>query len=299
MEIHSYPSVYNIGHKLILDIFEDDVLLEEKIDGSQFSMVLDAEGLHMRSKGAEIFADAPEKMFNKAVENVKNLDLHHGWVYRCEYLQKPKHNTLCYERVPERNLILFDINTGDEIYLSYEEKLAEAERLGLEVVPQIWYGKIENAEVFKTMLNRISILGGTDIEGIVVKNYNKFTPDKKAMFGKYVSEKFKEVHGGEWRKNNPTGGDIVNDLILRYRTPARWMKAVQHLRDVGTLEQSPRDIGNLIKEIQEDTKKECEEEIKKILFDHFWKNISRGITAGAPEWYKEELLKLSFEDREE
>jgi hypothetical protein len=77
------------------------------------------------------------------------------------------------------------------------------------------------------------------------------------------------------------------------------MKAVQHLRDVGTLEQSPRDIGNLIKEIQEDTKKECEEEIKKILFDHFWKNISRGITAGAPEWYKEELLKLSFEDREE
>jgi len=299
MEIHSYPSVYNIGHKLILDIFDDDVLLEEKIDGSQFSMMLDAEGLHMRSKGAEIFTDAPEKMFNKAVESARNLDLHHGWVYRCEYLQKPKHNTLCYERVPDKNLILFDINIGDEIYLSYEEKMAEAERLGLEVVPQIWYGKIENAEVFKTMLNQISILGGTDIEGIVVKNYNKFTPDKKAMFGKYVSEKFKEVHGGEWRKNNPTGGDIVNDLILCYRTPARWMKAVQHLRDVGTLEQSPRDIGNLIKEIQEDTKKECEEEIKKILFDHFWKNISRGITAGAPEWYKEELLKLSFEDREE
>lgn len=297
MNIHSYPSVYNIGHKLILNIFEDDVLLEEKVDGSQFSMLLDADGLHMRSKGAEIFADAPEKMFNKAVETAKNLDLHHGWVYRCEYLQKPKHNTLCYERVPDKNLILFDINVGDEIYLSYEEKMAEAERLGLEIVPQIYYGKIENAEVFKTMLNRISVLGGTDIEGIVVKNYNKFTPDKKAMFGKFVSEKFKEVHGGEWRKNNPTGGDVVNDLILRYRTPARWMKAVQHLRDEGTLEQSPRDIGNLIKEIQVDVKKECEEEIKEVLFAHFWKNISRGITAGVAEWYKEELLTISFDNK--
>ncbi len=299
MNIHSYPSIYNIGHKLILDIFEDDVLIEEKIDGSQFSMLLDADGLHMRSKGAEIFADVPEKMFSKAVETAKNLDLHHGWIYRCEFLLKPKHNTLCYERVPKKNLILFDINVGDEIYLSYDEKMAEAERLGLEVVPIIYYGKIDNVEALKTMLNRISILGGTNIEGIVVKNYNKFTPDKKAMFGKFVSEKFKEVHGGEWRKNNPTGKDIVNNLILQYRTPARWMKAIQHLRDAGILEQSPRDIGNLIREIQEDTKKECEEEIKDKLFNYFWKNISRGITKGVPEWYKEELLKLSFEDKGE
>jgi hypothetical protein len=194
-------------------------------------------------------------------------------------------------------LIIFDINTGDEIYLPYSEKKEEATRIGLECVPMIYYGKIENPERFKELLNQKSILGGSDIEGIVVKNYNKFTPDKKAMFGKYVSEKFKEVHSGEWRKNNPTGGDIVNDLILQYRTPARWMKAVQHLRDAGTLEQSPRDIGNLIKEIQADTKKECEDEIKEILFNHFWKNISRGITAGAPEWYKDELLKLSFEEK--
>lgn len=298
MNIHSYPSVYNIGHKLILDIFEDDVLLEEKVDGSQFSMSRGEDGiLYMRSKGTEIYEQNPEKMFNRAVETAVSLPLNPGWVYRCEYLQKPKHNTLCYDRVPEKNLIIFDINTGDEIYLSYIDKKEEAERIGLECVPMIYCGKIESPERFKDLLNQKSILGGSDIEGIVVKNYNKFTPDKKAMFGKYVSEKFKEVHGGEWRKNNPTGGDIINDLILQYRTPTRWNKAVQHLRDAGILEQSPRDIGNLIKEIQVDTKKECEEEIKEILFNHFWKNISRGITAGAPEWYKEELLKLSFEEK--
>ena len=35
--IHSYSKVYQIGHKVIRDIFNDEVLIEEKIDGSQFS----------------------------------------------------------------------------------------------------------------------------------------------------------------------------------------------------------------------------------------------------------------------
>ena len=34
---HSYPQIYNLGHKAIAGIFDDDVLIEEKIDGSQFS----------------------------------------------------------------------------------------------------------------------------------------------------------------------------------------------------------------------------------------------------------------------
>lgn len=297
MHISSYPSVYNLGHKLVLDIFQDPVIVEEKIDGSQFSVSKDVNGvLSMRSKGAEIFEDAPEKMFNKAVETAKRLDLHPDWVYRCEYLQKPKHNTLCYERVPNNNLILFDINVGIEEYLNYEEKEIEAERIGLECVPILYEGIVTDINALKLLLDTTSILGGTKIEGVVIKNYYKFTPDKKAMFGKFVSEAFKEVHQREWHKSNPTQGNILQETILRYRTPARWMKAIQHLRDAGTLEQSPRDIGNLIKEVQADVLKECEDDIKEMLFKHFWKNICRGIVAGLPEWYKEELLKLSFEE---
>ena len=62
---------------------------------------------------------------------------------------------------------------------------------------------------------------------------------------------------------------------------------------------SPRDIGNLIREIQADTKKECESEIKDALFKHFWPKIQRGITAGAPEWFKEQLLASAFEKGDE
>lgn len=34
--------------------------------------------------------------------------------------------------------------------------------------------------------------------------------------------------------------------------------------------------------------------IKEQLFEYFWKEISRGITKGLPEWYKEQLVKGQF-----
>ena len=167
--------------------------------------------------------------------------------------------------------------------------------IGLECVPLLYEGKVSGIEQFTTSWSCTSILGGSKIEGVVVKNYKMFTVEKKVAIGKYVSEKFKEVAGGEWRKSNPTETDITNLLIATYRTPARWQKAIQHLKERGELEWSPRDIGNLIKEIQADTKKECEDEIKDALFKHFWPKIQRGITAGAPEHYKAMLLASAFE----
>jgi len=150
--LHSYGDVYNLGHKQVLTIFDSEVNIEEKIDGSQFSFgVVDGE-LKMRSKGAEIFLTSDggntSKMFTQAVATSMDLFnkglLHPAYIYRCEYLIKPKHNVLCYDRVPAKNLIIFDIDYIGENYLSYEEKKEEAERLGLECVPLLFKGKIED-----------------------------------------------------------------------------------------------------------------------------------------------------------
>lgn len=297
MTINSYPTVFAIGHKAIEGIFSSPVIVEEKIDGSQFSFGLIDGELQCRSKGKQLILDAPEKMFVKAVEQVRGLEkvLHPNWIYRCEYLEKPKHNTLAYDRIPEKHIIGFDIVVGEETYLSPEEKRAEFERIGLETVTKLFTGKIENLEMFNGFLDRVSILGGSKIEGVVVKNYSLFTIEKKVAIGKYVSESFKEVHSGEWRKNNPTGKDIAQQLIEKYRTPARWQKAVQHLRESGDYDGSPRDIGNLMREVGQDVMRECEGEIKDILFEHYWKQIQRGITVGLPEWYKQELAQSAFE----
>lgn len=295
--INSYATVFAIGHKAIEGIFSGPVVVEEKIDGSQFSFgFIDGE-LQCRSKGKQLILDAPEKMFTKAVATAREIAplLHPQWIYRGEFLASPKHNTLAYDRTPNANIIGFDIMTGEESYLMPEEKALEFQRIGLETVPVLYQGVVTGMEMFNEFLQRTSILGGSKIEGIVVKNYNLFTIEKKIALGKYVSEGFKEVHAGEWRKENPTGQDIVDQLIVRYKTPARWAKAVQHLKEQGILTGSPKDIGPLMKEVPADVLKECEQEIRDILFAHFWKNIQRGIVAGLPQWYKDELAKSAFD----
>ena len=300
MTIHSYPSVFALGHKAIEGIFNGPVVIEEKVDGSQFSFgMIDGE-LECRSKGKQLFLDAPEKMFTKAVETARALApiLVPNYVYRGEFLASPKHNSLCYDRTPKNHIILFDVTTGLETYMQPDEMTAEAERIGLESVPVLFTGEVSGLEMFNEFLQRVSILGGCKVEGAVVKNYSLFTMEKKVAMGKYVSEAFKEIHAGEWKKMNPTGADFVDQVIDKYKTPARWQKAVQHLREDGILEGTPRDIGNLLKAAQEDIEKECADEIKELLYTHFWPQIRRGVVSGLPEWYKQELAKSAFDNHE-
>jgi hypothetical protein len=316
----SYPSIFALGHRAIKDLLSIDVNVEEKVDGSQFSFGLievnrDSTGmpvdtvdfvkngvdyaLKVRSKGCVMHVDAPEALFKEACGTVRRLmlELHPGWTYRGEVLKKPHHNALTYERVPKSHIILFDINTGNQEYLSYGDKQREAERLELEVVPLLYSGRVETIEKFRTFLDTVSVLGGQRIEGVVVKprNYDLYGTDKKVLFGKFVSEAFKEVHRKTWGESNPTNKDIITLLISTLHTPARWQKALIHLKEKGLIEGSPKDIGLIIKDVPEDILKEEEEWIKAKLFDHFWPVIRRGVTRGLPEWYKEQLLKAQFE----
>jgi RNA ligase-like protein len=299
---HSYPSVYNLGHRYLTELLLDPVLVEEKIDGSQFSFGVfeDEQGtrfVRCRSKGAEINVLAPDNMFKKGVQwvldNQERLNV--GWTYRGEYLCKPKHNALAYDRIPNNNIIIFDINIGEEEYLSYEWKAQAALDIGLEVVPQVHYGKIEDLNHFRMLLDTTSCLGGQKVEGVVIKNYNRFGLDKKVLLGKFVSESYKEVHGREWKADNPSKQDVVQMLIASLKTPARWNKAIEHMRDAGKLEDSPRDIGVLMKEVPTDIEKEEMEYIKDKLYQWAWPHIRRGVTGGLPEFYKERLLARQFE----
>lgn len=293
--ISSYPKVHNIGHPEIASLFDGPVVVEEKIDGSQFSMARINGELVCRSKGQQLVVDAPEGMFEKAVEVARSLDLRERWVYRCEYLQKPKHNTLCYGRVPKNHLILFDVVTGLETYLRPGEKIDEAHRVGIECIPILDpASRIVNFESMKVYLERDSVLGGCKIEGFVVKNYAKFTPDGKMMCGKYVSEAFKEKHGKEWKTSNPTQQDVTLRLVEELRTEARWQKAIQHLRERGELTNTPKDIGPLLKEVQSDTEAEEATYVMDQLYKHHWPHIRRMMTYGLPEWYKEQLAKSAF-----
>ena len=294
---HTYPKVWNVGSVELSTFFDEPVQAEEKCDGSQFSWGVFNGELKARSKGKELIIDAPEKLFSKAVETIQSLksNLRDGWTYRGEYLAKPKHNALAYDRHPERHIIIFDINDGHESYLSYEDKAAEAKRLGLEVVPLIYRGMITSPEQFLKLMDNVSILGGQKIEGVVLKNYTKFGRDKKVLMAKHVTEAFKEVHKAEWKVGNPKQNDILHILSAKYTTPARWNKAILHLKERGELQNSPRDIGNLIKEVQSDLTIECGADIKEELYKWAIENLLRSVIKGLPLWYKEQLVKEQFE----
>lgn len=306
VRIPTYPKIFAMGHRGIEELFNGPVVVEEKVDGSQFSfMKTEAGSMVFRSKGAMLNPFQPEKMFTLGVDEINKIAafLVPGWVYYGEYLNKPKHNSLEYERVPTHNVILFDVCTDaqQQRFLDPEQKAREAFRIGLECVPVLFHGEIDSAEQLMALLQRPSVLGGPVnvpqpmIEGFVVKNYVTFNVEKKVAMGKFVSEQFKETHKVEWKKSNPTRKDFIQELIDALRTEARWDKAVQHKREAGELEGSPRDIGKLISEIPEDILAEEEDWIKESLFKHFWPDIRRGAIAGVAEWYKEKLMKEAFE----
>ena len=296
---HEYPKIFALGHAAISDLLTGSVIVQEKIDGSQFSFGVDEGGVvYIKSKGAVIHPEAPPKMFQKAVDTVLRLknDLRSGFTYRGEVLDRPKHNMLAYDRTPIGNVIIFDINYGEEAYLDRDLVIDECTRLGLEWVPTLMVGVIGKVEELTCLLDRTSILGGPKIEGVVIKplHYDLYGRDKKVIMGKYVSEHFKEIHKSSW-VGTPSGGDVIQVLVGNYATEARWEKAIQHLRDEGRLEDDPKDIGPLLKEVNVDVLKECEAQIKEELFKWAWPQVSKGLVRGFPAYYKAKLMERQFD----
>jgi hypothetical protein len=295
--IPAYPKIYALGHPALRNLLNGPVTVQEKIDGSQLSFAKLDGRLRIRSKGREIFVEAPDKMFEEGVKYVQSIEskLVENWVYRCEYLRVAKHNSLCYSRIPRNHLILFDVGIGLETYLPSADLTKIAANLDIDYVPVYIVGDMD-LETFQRFMGHESILGGQKIEGVVIKNYGEFCQKSgHVLMGKYVSEHFKEVHSKEWKTSNPGRQEVMAMLIAKYRSEARWEKGVFKLRDEGKLQHAPQDIGPLMKMIAPDVEAECKEEIMETLWKYFWPQIARGVTAGLPEWYKTRLVHEQFE----
>ena len=298
---HSYPSIFALGHRATQPLYEQPVVLEEKVDGSQFSFGLHDGVLRVRSKGQEFDPrdTGMHDLFRPAAATAVDLAnrglLKEGWTYRGEALKRPRHNALTYGRVPTGHVIIFDVQPGHEEYLTYGPKAEEAARLGLEVVPLVWAGYLKDVDL-GAILDRESVLGEAKIEGVVVKpTIPVYGQDKKLVLAKFVSEAFKEEHAKSWGPSKQSHGSVVERLVSRYKTDARWRKSVEHLRDDGKLEGDPRDIGQLIREIEADLLRECGDEIARALLAEFQREIVKGVLRGFPEWYKTQLAEAGGE----
>lgn len=309
MSIVAFPKIFPIGQDYISRLFDGPVEITEKIDGSQFAFCLTKdEGLIMRSKGTLIhdFEARAEggDLFSPVIRHV--LDLYHQdnippeMVFYGETLKKPKHNTLTYERTPKNHFALFAASVyGSASFIQTHDLLVGlSKHLDCDTVPLLYYGEIRQAEELKQFLNQPSYLGGTNAEGIVAKNYRQpfllGGQPISVMAGKYVTEALKEVHHEGGSKKN-TGAGKWQTFTEGYRTEARWQKAVQHLAESGQLTNSPKDIGNLIKEVRNDIQEEAKEIIKAFLWREFGGDVLRYATKGLPEWYRQQLLEGAFD----
>ena len=296
--INAFPKIFAIGTVYIKDIFNEPVEITEKIDGSQFVFGKINGEVYMRSKGAIQYRDKHDKMFSCAVDYVLSIEkiLPEGVVFYCEYLKEPRHNILKYNRIPKNHLILFGISGLEGQFRS--DLVTYSKLLDIESVPIIQEGaNITKPEEIFELINRESVLGGCNVEGVVVKNYQRpFLLGGQPiplMAGKYVSERFKETHKENWGKEFTTKGRWLT-FVGSFNTEARWSKAVQRMAEISQLENSPRDIGKLIKSIQEDIEAEEKENIQKFLWNENKREIFSRAVKGFPEWYKEQLIKNSF-----
>lgn len=279
------PKVQRLGGRGWAAVSPDQwVRVDEKIDGSQITFGVFDGKLRIRSRGRDMSDDLAMGMFAEGLDAIRSVQhkLWSGYTYWGEYLQKPKHNVLAYERVPKNHVVLFDIASPDGNFLTAGSVELEAENIGTFEPVQLTFTRL--GEVTANFFGR-SQLGGIT-EGVVVKL--GYGPDR--LVGKLVSEQFREVKqdGTERSRENPNR-DLDVAIANKYCPPARFAKAVQRLRENGEADGSMKDIPRLRDLLVADLEGECGEEIREDLYKAHQKNIRRHALGPLASWYQQLL----------
>jgi len=285
-EFEKYHKIKRSGDDENKDIFtspEDEIIIEEKLDGANFRFHINKNGkVIFGSRNQQLTSNEGEdtnitKNFKRCVEFVRESlrgvskeylkDLI-GLIFYGETMIK---HTMSYNWDIIPSFLGFDIksNTG---YLDYDLKKAIFNNLGLEIVPLVWRGKVNELSSFlgndegKIVDNHIGITKYPPIsnpktlcEGWAIKNYNK------QIFMKVVRDKFKEANSATFGGNpkyNKVDDTINSVLVFKFCTNARIEKMILKLQDEGhKLEMKL--MGTLPKRVYADV---VEEEWKYIVY---------------------------------
>ena len=305
--MRKYPKVRTVGHRDLARLLTGHVVVQEKVDGSNLSFGVDPTGRpFIWSRTQELTPLAPVKMFAEAVEAINPLFnlLKRGTTLRCEYLQKPKHNVLAYDRVPKKHLVLYDLeiyNSEADVWVMQDSRAlleSTALMLGIDVVPEFYRGTFPSdfglPALVETWHNKESFLGGPKIEGVVIKNYEQTDERSGAPYlvGKSVRAEFKEEHTHKIRLDKP---EPASSIGARYGGPARWRKTLQYLTEMGAITGSMEDMPALMHRVREDVATEEADSIRNALYKTYEKKVLGATTKGLAEWYKQ-VLEDEFTD---
>ena len=293
-----FPKIFAIGQRNVEAVFQDHVEVTEKIDGSSLAFGMLNGELRVCTRRTDLFPGQPAGMFQTGLDYIVGLAsrMPEGWRYYGEYLFRPKHNCLKYDRVPHNNIALFGVQRPDGTFCAYDELLDAAALLDIGFAPLLMEGNGIDLQALTPLLERESVLGGVKIEGVVIKNYHRpsrlVEVEYPIMCAKLVSEQFKERQHSDWR--NHTGKGKWETYCESFRAEARWNKAIQARKEAGEFLGAPQDIGPLIRLIQEDIKEEEIEGIKEMLWKEYGPQLLRIAIQGFPDYFKEKLQEGAY-----
>lgn len=263
-----------------------DWYIQEKVDGSQFSFTLDGE-LKFYNKKKQVSKNV---IFVTTIESItllsSSVKFNPDYVYHGEAIRKQRHNVIAYSRAPRHHFILFEIYSKTHGYLKLDECQREADRLGLEMVQTLYQNTdpqitpvskcLEIIELIEQ--NKIESCLGGKIEGIVLKHLHYKKQGKTvATKLKLVTSQFKESRPGKLY-----GPTFIESLVSKYKTEARWRKALQHVQESLPPGSKDDDIRReFMIELKADFIKEHETEVKNLLWEHFIGEIVSRISHGS------------------
>lgn len=239
MTFTQYPKIRTLGHEENKNIFadpEDLIVIQEKMDGSNFRFYKSPEGkIIFGSRSTTLVEQGDhiyQKQFNRCIKYVSeklyaNIDsVPEGYIFYGENMIK---HTLDYQWDNIPPFLGFDIyDIKNDCWVSPEWVALKLTTLEIFLVPCV--DVVKAADVVVPTDDNVPEsrwAAGHKVEGLVYKNYSK------GIFAKYVREEFKEKNADVFGGTPKLGEGEEAVFCLRYCTNARIDKQIFKLIDEG------------------------------------------------------------------
>ncbi len=236
VEFKKYPKIKQLGHEENEELLkdpEDEIVIEEKIDGANFRFMIKDKKIIFGSRTQQLEDDSGGN-WKRCIEFIKEKfekterQFLEGYIYYGECITK---HTMDYDWekiLPFLGFDIYDLETNKFI----EEKDVAFAKMGLPNIPQI---KVVQAKDIKSLtdddvpISKYASPSSKDqkAEGIVLKNYNK------QIMAKYVREKFKEANRETFGQSGKFTETDDDRIVAMYCTNARIDKIIFKLIDDG------------------------------------------------------------------
>jgi len=223
---HKYTKIKLIGareNEGILDDADDELVMQEKIDGANHRVLISNGQLIFGSRNQEIDEEGDHD-FKRCVKFIKEKlpedSIHMKNYDGCTlYGECCVSHSLSYDWDIIPPFLGFDVMTDDGEYLPHADEIFA--ELGLPFVPVLWEGKAsELPEISEASIPK-SVYADSQAEGVVIKNYSK------QLFAKYVTTKFKEVNRKAFGGSGPkTSNGDTERIVDKYCTNPRIDKQI-------------------------------------------------------------------------